>query len=83
MTLAEARVLVVGGSSGIGLAVAKAAAGEGAHVLIASRSAQKLENAKAQIDGDVQAWPMDFSEEKSVIEFFGNVDSLDHLSRNC
>lgn len=65
MTLAEARVLVVGGSSGIGLAVAKASAGEGAHVLIASRSAQKLENAKAQIDGDVQAWPMDFSEEKA------------------
>ena len=79
MTVADARVLVVGGSSGIGLAVAQAAANEGARVLIASRSAQKLEEAKAQVDGDVQAWEVDFSEEKDVIEFFENVDSLDHL----
>jgi len=33
-------VLIVGGSSGIGLAVAKAAAAEGAQVTIASRSTQ-------------------------------------------
>jgi NAD(P)-dependent dehydrogenase (short-subunit alcohol dehydrogenase family) len=79
MTLVESRVLVVGGSSGIGLAVAQAASGAGAHVLIASRSSQKLEKAKSQMDCDVQAWPMDFSQEKSVIEFFRNVDSLDHL----
>lgn len=79
MTLADARVLVVGGSSGIGLAVARAVAAEGAHVLIASRSAQKLEKAKAQVDGDAQTWPVDFSEEESVINFFGNVGALDHL----
>ena len=43
-------VLIVGGSSGIGLAVAKAAAAEGAQVTIASRSTQKLEAALPTAD---------------------------------
>lgn len=79
MKFAGARILVVGGSSGIGLAVAKAAAGEGGRVLIAGRSVQKLEKAKEEIDGDVRVWPVDFSEEESVSSFFENADSLDHL----
>ena len=43
--LNHARVLVVGGSSGIGLATAAAAAEAGAAVTIASRSQTKLESA--------------------------------------
>lgn len=43
------RVLVVGGSEGIGLAAASLIAGEGADVVIASRSEEKLKSAAAEI----------------------------------
>ncbi|CPR19715.1 SDR family NAD(P)-dependent oxidoreductase [Brenneria goodwinii] len=47
--LSEQKVLVVGGSSGLGLAIAKAFAEEGADVTIASRNQAKLDAAAAEI----------------------------------
>jgi short-subunit dehydrogenase len=44
------KVLVTGGSKGIGLAVAMAYAAEGAHPIITSRDATNLANAKAAIE---------------------------------
>jgi NAD(P)-dependent dehydrogenase (short-subunit alcohol dehydrogenase family) len=43
MPLKEANVLIVGGSSGIGLGAAEAILKESAHVTIASRSPKKLQ----------------------------------------
>ena len=43
--------VITGGSVGIGLAVAKGLAAEGAHVVIAARSAERLEAARAEIAG--------------------------------
>ena len=42
MMLAGKKVVVVGGSSGIGLSTAELAKGEGATVIIASRNADRL-----------------------------------------
>ena len=42
MRLSDQKVLIIGGSSGMGLATAIAAANEGARVLIASRSKENL-----------------------------------------
>ncbi|MFE8150037.1 SDR family NAD(P)-dependent oxidoreductase [Brenneria goodwinii] len=47
--LSEQKVLVVGGSSGLGLAIAKAFAEEGADVTIASRNQAKLDAAAARL----------------------------------
>ena len=44
------KVIVLGGSSGIGLATAKGASDWGADVIIAARTAEKLEEASTQID---------------------------------
>ncbi|MBS0125015.1 SDR family NAD(P)-dependent oxidoreductase [Thetidibacter halocola] len=52
------RVLVVGGSYGIGLASAKLAAAEGATVAIASRSAGNLETAAAEIEAETGQKPL-------------------------
>ncbi|MCX7298183.1 MAG: SDR family NAD(P)-dependent oxidoreductase, partial [Hyphomicrobiales bacterium] len=49
MSLAGKKVVVVGGSSGIGLATAAMAKAQGAEVIIASRSAEKLKAAAAKI----------------------------------
>src|ERR1700729_2477451 len=43
--------VITGGSVGIGLAVAKGLADEGARVVIAARSAERLEAARAEIAG--------------------------------
>ena len=41
--------MITGGSIGIGLAVAKGLAAEGAHVVIAARNAERLAAARADI----------------------------------
>lgn len=52
------RVLIVGGSYGIGLAIAKLAAAEGANVAIASRSAENLEKAATEIEAETGHRPL-------------------------
>jgi 3-oxoacyl-[acyl-carrier protein] reductase len=56
----EGRVaLVLGASSGIGRGIAAALAGEGARVAIASRSRERLDQAAAEIEGEVRAFEAD------------------------
>lgn len=55
---ANRRVLIVGGSYGIGLASAKLAAAEGATVAIASRSAENLAKAAAEIEAETGCKPL-------------------------
>ena len=46
MLFAHKRIIIIGGSSGMGLATAIAATAAGARVVIASRSREKLEAAR-------------------------------------
>jgi len=62
-------VLVVGGSSGIGLATAKAFAFAGARVTIASRSAEKLEAALKELGGEAKSQVLDTGDAKAVEQF--------------
>lgn len=79
MTSLEAkRVLVVGGSSGIGLAVARQALGEGALVTIASRSAEKLQAATAELGGRTSQQILDCTVADEVAAFLDKV-SWDHV----
>lgn len=77
--LRGARVLVVGGSSGIGLAAAKAALDAGAVVTIASRSAEKLEKARSALGGAVSVEVMDVTNDLSVAAAMDRVGELDHV----
>lgn len=58
--------LVAGGSAGLGLAIAKQLAAEGAHVSIASRSAERLGEAAAQIPGGVHQAVADVRDGEAV-----------------
>ncbi|KAL4559312.1 hypothetical protein LXL04_031450 [Taraxacum kok-saghyz] len=76
-------VMITGGSSGIGLALAHQAAAEGARVTILARNQERLEEAKASIRlstgidvGIVSADVCDFEAVKEAVETVGPIDIL-------
>lgn len=79
ITLSGQRVLVIGGSSGIGFATAKLACELGAAVTIASRSAEKLAAAAASIGPAVEARALDLTDDAAVEAFFAAVGRFDHV----
>nr|WP_178378137.1 SDR family NAD(P)-dependent oxidoreductase [Chroogloeocystis siderophila] len=72
-------MVVVGGRSGIGLAVAKLAHAEGASVTILGRSLTKLEQAKDLIGQNVRAIATDTMDEKAVNRVFAEIGTFNHL----
>jgi NAD(P)-dependent dehydrogenase (short-subunit alcohol dehydrogenase family) len=79
MTFAGKRIVVIGGSEGMGYAIAEAAAASGAQVLIASRSAQKLAAARATLGAGVDTDTLDVTDETQVHAFFERCGPLDHV----
>jgi NAD(P)-dependent dehydrogenase (short-subunit alcohol dehydrogenase family) len=77
MNLAGQKVVVVGGSSGIGLSTAAMAKQNGAEVIIASRSAEKLKAAADKIG--VKAIVADVTSDDSVASLFKQCGALDHV----
>src|SRR3989454_6060638 len=77
--LQDKRVVVLGGSSGIGLEVAKQAASQGASVVIASSSAERVQKAVESIGGEAQGQAVDVSDERAVATFFSKLGAFDHL----
>ncbi|MBJ6363323.1 SDR family oxidoreductase [Paenibacillus sp. GCM10012307] len=73
------RVIIIGGGSGIGLAAAKQASGLGAEIVLAGRSPERLEQAKAAIPGAVSTAALDFRNEDEVKAFFEETGEFDHL----
>lgn len=77
--LERQHVVVIGGSSGMGLATARAAARAGAVVTIAGRSEGKLAAAAAAVGADARTRVLDITDESAVAAFFDAVDPIDHL----
>jgi NAD(P)-dependent dehydrogenase (short-subunit alcohol dehydrogenase family) len=73
-------VVVIGGSSGIGLAVAEAAAAEGASVVIGSSSHKKVAAALERLSESARGQEIDVTNEASVDGFFAAIGPLDHLA---
>ena len=72
-------VLVIGGSSGIGLAIARRAHASGATVAIASRSSERLEAARGLIGSGTAVYELDVSNAEQVNETFESLGALDHV----
>ena len=79
MTLEGKRIIVLGGSSGIGLAVAQAAACEGAAVVIASSRRARVDEALKTLPKDAEGHALDLAHEPAVRAFFARLGSFDHL----
>ena len=78
--LENKRVVVLGGSSGIGFAVAELAAAQGAKTIIASSNAERVQKAIESLGGDVQGHVVDVSDERAVETFFAKLGPFDHLA---
>jgi NAD(P)-dependent dehydrogenase (short-subunit alcohol dehydrogenase family) len=78
-SLKNKRVIVLGGSSGIGLAVASQAASQGAEVVIASSNSERVRKAITIIGEGAQGHTLDLSKEEAIQRFFEEVGDFDHL----
>jgi NAD(P)-dependent dehydrogenase (short-subunit alcohol dehydrogenase family) len=79
MSLKDQTVVILGGSSGIGLATAKAALAEGAKVIITGRSQDRLERARAALETDVRTVALDVTDEAGTRALFSEFDRVDHV----
>ena len=73
------RVVILGGSSGIGLAVAGQAASQGAKIVIASSNAERVQRAVESVGVNAQGQIVDLSDEQSVETLFTKLGAFDHL----
>jgi NAD(P)-dependent dehydrogenase (short-subunit alcohol dehydrogenase family) len=79
MSLKDATVIILGGSSGIGLATAKAARAEGAQVIITGRSAERLQKARADLGDAVRTVALDVADETGTRAFFQDLNHVNHV----
>ncbi len=79
MLLSDSKVVILGGSTGIGFATAKAASAEGARVTIAGRSPEKLKAAQAALGNRIETVVLDVNDEASVRNLFQRMDRIDHI----
>src|SRR3989441_8407744 len=77
--LSGKRIVVLGGSSGIGLAVAQQAVAQGATAIIASSNADRVKQAVATLDGKAEGHALDLSNERDIQNFFQKIGDFDHL----
>lgn len=77
--LAGKSVIILGGSSGIGFATAKAAAAEGANVVIVSSNQGRIDSALEELPQGSKGFAVDLSIEQNIRDFFNQAGSFDHL----
>ena len=77
--LSGKRIVVLGASSGIGLAVAQQVVARGARAIIASSNADRVKQAVATLDGKAEGHTLDLSNERDIQNFFQNIADFDHL----
>lgn len=79
--ISDSHAFVTGGSSGIGLAIAKALAGSGARVTIGSRNLDRIKKVVNSVKG-IRGVALDVTDESSVRSAFESVDPVDILVNN-
>lgn len=73
------RVIILGGSSGIGLAVAEQASLQGANVVVVSSNHDRIQKAVQSLGVRVEGETADLSDEGAIAALFTGLGSIDHL----
>ena len=79
MTLSGKRIVLLGGTSGIGFATAKMAANEGAAIVVASSRRESIDRAVARLPEGTEGHVLDLTSEEQVRDFFNRLGAFDHL----
>jgi NAD(P)-dependent dehydrogenase (short-subunit alcohol dehydrogenase family) len=79
MSLQNARVLVVGGTSGIGLGVARAVADRGATPIVVSRRQSSVDRALAELPDGARGATVDLTDPGALDRLVEEVGDVDHL----
>lgn len=78
--IANSRILIVGGSSGMGLALARRTLAIGAEVIIVGRNEDKLKRTGAELQSAaLSTVAADITQEGQVADLFERVGRLDHI----
>lgn len=77
--LKDKRILVIGGSSGIGFATAQMAGDAGAEVTLAARDPERLAEAARRIGGAIATREVDLLDDASVAALFDASAPYDHV----
>src|SRR6266566_7101423 len=77
--MTDQKIAIVGGTAGIGFAVARMASDAGAEVRLGRSSRDKLDQALRQLKGKVKGDLVDAHDEDSIRRFFVQAGKLDHV----
>lgn len=77
--LKDSTIVVVGGTSGIGFAVAERALREGAQVIVGSSNSNNVDSAVERLGSGASGHTIDVRNEQSVAAFFENAGDFEHL----
>jgi len=79
MSLRNKRIVILGGTSGIGLAIAQAAACADAAVVVASSRQHSVDDALASLPTGAEGHTVDLSSEEQVRDLFERIGAFDHV----
>jgi trans-2-enoyl-CoA reductase len=82
MSLSSIKVVIIGASSGMGLATAKTAAGAGAKVTLVGRNSAPIEKAATEVEYGSQAITEDIADEGAIANLFKQVGTFNLMSIN-
>lgn len=77
--MSNQHTVIVGGSSGIGLATARQLLALGHRVTITGRSAQRLQAARNELNGDLATTVLDAADTGRLAQAFASIGAFDHL----
>lgn len=79
MNLKNARVLVIGGTSGIGLGVASAVAERGATPIVVSRRQSSVDRALAELPEGTRGATVDLTDQSALDRLVADIGDIEHL----
>lgn len=75
----KGKTIIIGGTSGMGLATAKKFSNEGFEVIIGGRDHKKLNEALNMLGNSVQGFTVDASSDEQLRAFYGKIEKFDNL----